>query len=164
MRPKRRRVWVLVVSGALLFAVVERLSRTDTPMPAAAATTTTSRQVSIELSPKAMADLLSSLRAAPDATRRVELEQDLFLPPALPVVEEPQPHPIADEQTTKFATHRLDGVLIGPTSFALVDGRALQVGAIVDGYRLVQIRRNFAMFARGDERIQLRVRQSSSSR
>jgi hypothetical protein len=42
--------------------------------------------------------------------------------------------------------HKLEGVVAGQTPLALVDGRALRIGALLDGHRLIRIERDRVEF------------------
>lgn len=55
------------------------------------------------------------------------------------------------------AQHRLQGIVAGRLPLALVDGRLLRPGALLDGYRLTEIRRDEVVFERDGDRVILRL-------
>lgn len=55
------------------------------------------------------------------------------------------------------ARHELQGILTGPLPLALIDGLLLPRGALIEGYRLVEIRADAVVFVKGQERLILRV-------
>lgn len=55
------------------------------------------------------------------------------------------------------ARHCLQGVLMGRVPLALIDGRLYRGGAEIDGYRLVQLERDHAVFDHQGARVTLRV-------
>jgi hypothetical protein len=103
-----------------------------------------------------------------DATRGPlpfgEATRDLFVPTpwmetalasasgASPLPTEPsaEPHPFD-------ARHELQGILTGRVPLALIDGRLCRQGAEIDGYRLVELHRDYVVFERDESRVVLRV-------
>jgi hypothetical protein len=53
--------------------------------------------------------------------------------------------------------HVLQGVLTGRTPLALIDGELYRCGAEVEGYRLIEIRRDYVVFVGEGSRVTLRV-------
>jgi len=59
-------------------------------------------------------------------------------------------------------THRLTGlILAGGRTGALIDGMLIKVGQSIDGYRLVSVANNTAVFESANERAVLRVEKST---
>ena len=59
-------------------------------------------------------------------------------------------------------THRLNGlILAGDRTGALIDGMLIKVGQSIDGYRLVSVANNIAVFESANERAVLRVEKST---
>jgi len=78
--------------------------------------------------------------AAPALSGKSELREE----PAA----EPLPFP---------ARHELQGVLMGRVPLALIDGHLCRRGTEIDGYRLVEVRRDYVVLQRGQSRVTLRV-------
>lgn len=58
------------------------------------------------------------------------------------------------ETGERHFNHRMTGVMLtGANRFAVIDGRAMRVGDRLDGYRLIAIERNFAIFESHNQRI-----------
>lgn len=55
------------------------------------------------------------------------------------------------------AVHVLRGTLLGPSPAALLDRRQVRVGQSVDGYRLIEVKRDAAVFSDGVETVELRL-------
>jgi hypothetical protein len=55
------------------------------------------------------------------------------------------------------ARHELQGVICGRMPLAIIDGHLCPLGAEIDGYRLVEVRRDHAIFQGKDTRVTLRV-------
>lgn len=100
--------------------------------------------------------------------RRLERqERDLFMPtPAIEsalgpaaVVEEDDTQPAVDRAAQFKERHRLVGVLLGGTGWAVIDDRLYPLRAELDGYRLVAIERDRVVFAdpKGGERLVLEL-------
>ncbi len=92
---------------------------------------------------------LADYRASQVETRRPLLPgtlRDLFALPEQarerPAAPTTQPEPEADAT----APRRLEAVLLGPNPMALVDGRLRRVHEVIDGWALVEVRRDGAAF------------------
>ncbi len=90
------------------------------------------------------------------AGRLEQQERDLFMPtpaiesalgPAAVVVEEDDAQPAVDRAAQFKERHRLVGVLVGGTGWAVIDDRLYPLRAELDGYRLVAIERDRVVFA-----------------
>ncbi|MEW6200132.1 MAG: hypothetical protein AB1601_15890 [Planctomycetota bacterium] len=101
------------------------------------------------------------------AGRLEQQERDLFMPtpviesalgPAA-VVEEDDTQPAVDRAAQFKERHRLVGVLLGGTGWAVIDDRLYPLRAELDGYRLVAIERDRVVFAdtNGGERLVLEL-------
>jgi len=55
------------------------------------------------------------------------------------------------------ARHSLQGVLTGRVSLALIDGDLVRRGSVIDGYRLIELHRDYVAFERDGTRVILRV-------
>jgi hypothetical protein len=70
----------------------------------------------------------------------------------------PKPPAESVAQEVPFeARHELQGVLTGRVPLALIDGTLYPAGAEIDGYRLVELQRDSAVFEQGESRVILRV-------
>ena len=65
-------------------------------------------------------------------------------------------------RTPRFdETHRLTALISGDRSGALIDGMMIKVGESIDGYRLVSVANNVAVFESANERAFVRVEKSA---
>ncbi|MGH7176997.1 MAG: hypothetical protein ACREJC_06440 [Tepidisphaeraceae bacterium] len=90
---------------------------------------------------------------------------DAFQPPASwgGVVRNSQPAPQPGEVFAQ--KHRLTAVALnGTVGSAVVDGRCLQVGATVDGFKLTSVKRGSVVFRSGDTEVSLRLHNEAASR
>ncbi len=152
---------------------VDLLTGGPGPSPASAAPSLPVAAESIALPPDP-ADLASIIESLGDdrtsrAPRRFDgVERDLFVP--TPQMEAalaltsgtrstpPEPAAVPAAEPIRFdARHELQGVLTGRVPLALIDGRLCPCGTEIDGYRLVELQRDYAVFQRGDSRVTLRV-------
>ncbi|HQL54927.1 MAG TPA: hypothetical protein PLQ87_09485, partial [Phycisphaerae bacterium] len=69
------------------------------------------------------------------------------------VVAVPEIDPVAEFQ----AAHRLVGVMLGQRPLAVIDERVMPLHAEVDGFRLVQVARDFVVLRRADTGAQVRL-------
>ncbi len=70
-----------------------------------------------------------------------------LLAPAPPPAPEPNTPALAEEAASDFQSrHQLSGVVIGRNPLAIVDGRVLHRNGELDGYRLVELQRDFVVF------------------
>ena len=136
------------------------------PSPAVSAPLAAPPAASLDLD--ALIDLLRSDPAPRSPLRFDELTRDLFvptpsliaaLPPAVPPTspetgspKEPVAEPVAFD-----ARHELQGVLTGRVTLAVIDGGLFRRGAQIDGYRLVELHRDYVVFERDGARVVLRV-------
>lgn len=155
IKANRRRVWALVASGAAIYLVLDFTTGSPSAAPAAVAAPRT--RVAIELAPKALAPLVEQLREASAPMARPAMARDLFLRPVVAPEAPTVANEAAEPPSAAIHNRRLTGVLLGPNASAVIDGQPLSLGAELDGYRLTVIRRNFVVFARGAERVQLRL-------
>ncbi len=65
--------------------------------------------------------------------------------------------PLAAKKTLFSAQHKLNGVLAGPEPAAIIDRRVIRLGAVVDGYKLTQIRRESVVFRSSEDEVVLHV-------
>ncbi|MFQ5806301.1 MAG: hypothetical protein ACE5I3_07620 [Phycisphaerae bacterium] len=71
---------------------------------------------------------------------------------------EPASEPLSFEDR-----HELQGVLTGRVPLALIDGLLCRRGAEIDGYRLVELHREYVVFQRDGSRVTLRVASAGHS-
>jgi hypothetical protein len=70
--------------------------------------------------------------------------------------------PVTEDQPFD-ARHSLQGVLTGRVSLASIDGNLVRQGAVIDGYRLVELHRDYVVFEREGSRVILRVATANRS-
>jgi hypothetical protein len=120
--------------------------------------------------PADLASVIESLRDDDVPRARLPLDaamRDLFVPTpqmeaalevASPATTAPEPPATSATEPIQFETrHELQGVLTGRVPLAVIDGRLYPRGSEVDGYRLVELRRDCAIFQRGESQVTLRV-------
>jgi len=113
-----------------------------------------------------LADRLDAL--AKDADVDVGRMRDAFVPPPswIAVTKSPEPEVVEPSAAEKFAaSHTLTAVLLaGKGGCAVVNGKVIQVGQEVDGFELVSLARECAVFQGGQERVELRLHLESGAR
>ena len=131
------------------------------PAPLQAAQTAPARPPSTDDDTQAFSDSLARLSRNEYVSVAGEIDQlqrDLFEPTAVmetaftPVETNPPPElaataarsaaPEADFQTS----HNLEGVLLGRTPLAVIDGQVLTVNSDLDGYTLLEVQRDRVVF------------------
>jgi hypothetical protein len=165
-----------VLTGALALAVagwaVDSLVRRGAPQAARAASATPGAQPASPADGEDSTELVERLlcnKYVPIAADLEQLERDLFVPTPLmqaATLSEPEAEgksdPIAEPSATPdFASkHVLTGVIIGRAPLAQVDQRLLPLGAVLDGYTLVEIQRDIVIFQCPDslERVPLELK------
>jgi hypothetical protein len=96
------------------------------------------------------------------------LERDLFLPTAElgAVLAPPEPdetqtgeaaRPKISPEDDFGARHRLVGVMLGPRPLAVIDDRVLAVNSELEGYRLVEVQRDFVTFVHPVTRVRVKL-------
>ena len=91
------------------------------------------------------------------AEKLIGLNRDLFMPtPLIDAACAPLPAPVeetapetrdaAPPKPEFGALHELGGVILGESPLAVVDDRVLPLGAVLDGYILVELQRDYAVF------------------
>jgi hypothetical protein len=87
------------------------------------------------------------------ATELNQVARDLFIP--VPAAQQalaasvphdetpPPPEEPAPPKPSFESRHKLAGVIIGHNSLAVIDDRLFGIGAVLDGYRLVEVHRDF---------------------
>lgn len=169
-RPGRRSILV----GATLLAgggwLVDALLPASRPKPASAA----SSQPADGSEPAAPPDVDAVLaRLAPPQAAGAGLgadafERDLFKPgprlmqmlaePApVPATRPATPSPDARAELPFAERHRVQGILLGPTPLAIIDGQVMAQGSVVDGHRVVEIRRGDVVLEGPQGRVRLEL-------
>jgi hypothetical protein len=145
------------------------------PSPAGGATATAMLGQPAELPPNPpdLETLVQSLLRKPQPRTALPFEsvrRDLFVPSGpfeaahLSILANKSAQPLpqeqnASEKTQPFeAQHELQGILTGPVPLALIDGRLVREGALVDGYRLVRIDVDHVVLQQNNNQVTLRVR------
>lgn len=111
--------------------------------------------------PRAADETLASLLPARDPFVRIT-ESETHAPPGQPRGEASrtaaasQPAPEAPVEPFE-KRHVLEGVIIGPTPMAWVDGHRVQIGSVVDGMVVVKICREAVTLRRGTDMVVLRL-------
>ena len=152
-----------ILVGALALAMtgwgLDALTRSSGPSPAQGAAsgegvqpaTGAGTEDAVQLVQRLLSREYTSVAAELDRT-----ERDLFVPmPLMQTATTPQPLPGEEPEPSSElnpepdfpSQHVLTGVIIGHTPLAQVDGRLLPVGAMLDGYTLVEIQRDCVIFA-----------------
>ncbi len=94
--------------------------------------------------------------------------RDAFVPPPswIAEVKSPEPEVVEPSAAEKFAAaHTLTAVLLaGKGGCAVVNGKVVQVGQEVDGFELVSLARECAVFQGGQERVELRLHLEGGAR
>lgn len=149
----------LLLAGLVLGA--DRFFGSGQPAPLLAAQTAVATPTSTADDAQAFSDSLARLSHSEYvsvADTIDQLQRDLFEPTAVmetaftPIETDPSPElaaaaarsaaPEADFQTS----HNLEGVLLGNTPMAVIDGRVLAVNSDLDGYTLVEVQRDRVIF------------------
>ena len=167
MRRLSPRQWVLV--GALTLAglvwAADALTRGGPPpAQAAAAGSSTPTPIAEWADVERMVEQLTRLEYESVAEALQTLDRDLFVPTdtvaQVLTAADPAPEPEsqqASEAEDFRSRHRLSGVVLGQMPVAVIDGRVYPLYAELDGYRLVEIRRDGVLLRKvsGDARILL---------
>jgi len=167
MRRLSPRQWVLV--GALVLAglvwAADALTRGGpAPAQAAAAGGSAPAPIAEWAEVERMVERLTRREYESVAEALATLDRDLFVPTdaaaqvltAAGAAPEPESQQVSEAEEFR-SRHRLDGVVLGQMPVAVIDGRVWPLYRELDGYRLVEIRRDSAVFQKvgGDARIVL---------
>ncbi len=154
----------LVISGlfvTLVVGLLDRLAGHNAPEPAQAAPTSapvTSAPSADWSSVNALIARLTGSQYTPLGPQLDAPRRDLFRPsPALAALAAPAPapgeqsaaasQPAAATQPAFAARHKLSGVILARQPLAVIDGRLLAPGDVLDGLPLREVRRDRVVFA-----------------
>lgn len=128
------------------------------PAPAGSATRVEERKalpLATRLLPKPYASLAERLSSVPRDPFTPSPLLDALLNPA-PVPALPAAPPPAEDPAAAFrAAYQLEGVVLGPQALAVVNGRVLIAGAMLDGWQLVRVERERVTFRRPGEQTEV---------
>lgn len=161
---KRQRL----LAGAFLLAAgiaaIDRVAGRGSPVPATAGQTAPAAAPAAPAGWKEVDALvlqLTRVEYSSVADDLASLDRDVFVPTmaastflaatAEPVpADEPAEPPAAEPQVSFVDQHRLSGVILGDAPLAVIDEQLMSVGAELDGFTLVQIERDYVLFAQSE--------------
>jgi hypothetical protein len=163
----RTKVFLGTLGGVVLLWVLDTFTGPGTPEPAKAGPPT--ERVPIAVQPNIDAEpvtahwIFTASRPAEVDQPIDQLDRDLFMPTStMDAAYAPEAaessrgdaddgKPVIDARP--FETrHQLQGLVVGRRSFAVIDGGVVSLGADFDGYALVEVHRDHAVFARNGVR------------
>lgn len=152
---RRERIGISVFLVALLALAVDRLLLTDAEPRAAAAAQAPSRLASA-------ADL-AALQPQPLPSSAPDLVENVF---AWARVRSAGTAPATEVAVlSEFQQqHQLEGVVLGPRPAAVISGRVVHLGGVLNGFRLEEVSRTSATFVADQQRVTLTIRRPAPRR
>lgn len=152
-----RRTWVLL--GTALATSLVGWSLKPPPRSARAALPSTTLAPALT-NVEDIAPFLRNYRSQRMPPEQVQLPltmRDLFALPTLPLEPEHEHshQSPATEAVPPAVKRKLDGVVLGPTPLASIDGRLYSLNAMIDGFTLTEIRRDEVVLRDGEREVVL---------